>query len=334
MNIIIPMAGWGSRLRPHSLTVPKPMMPVAGDPIVAGLCKSLIQLVGKADCLHFVIREDFGKEVEDKLQEIARDLDSECRIDYQTEPLGTAHAILCASSSLEGEVIIGFADTLFEATFDLDPSADATIWVKQVDDPRAFGVVNLNDSNQIISFEEKPQEPTSDLAIIGVYHFKDAADIHREMQHLIDHDIRSKGEYQLTDALEQLRQRGTVFVPGVVNQWMDCGNKDITVKSNAQMLDIKAAQGTLVMKGSVKNSVLIEPVYIEEGCVIENSVVGPHVTLGKNTVINNSLVANSLVQHDTEIVNASIEDSMIGSKCSVHGKAANLSIADYTTIQL
>ena len=149
----------------------------------------------------------------------------ECRIDYQTEPLGTAHAILCASSSLEGEVIIGFADTLFEATFDLDPAADATVWVKQVDDPRAFGVVNLNDSHQIISFEEKPQEPTSDLAIIGVYHFKDATDIRREMQYLIDHDIRSKGEYQLTDALEQLRQKGTVFVPGVVNQWMDCGKK-------------------------------------------------------------------------------------------------------------
>ena len=232
------MAGWGSRLRPHSLTVPKPMMPVAGDPIVAGLCKSLIQLAGKADCLHFVIREDFGKEVEDKLKEIARDLDAECRIDYQTEPLGTAHAILCASSSLEGEVIIGFADTLFEATFDLDPTADATIWVKQVDDPRAFGVVNLNASNRIESFEEKPQNPKSDLAIIGVYHFKDAADIRREMQHLIDHDIRSKGEYQLTDALEKLRQKGTVFVPGVVNQWMDCGNKNITVKSNAQMLDI------------------------------------------------------------------------------------------------
>ncbi|MEC8835757.1 MAG: sugar phosphate nucleotidyltransferase, partial [Bacteroidota bacterium] len=220
------------------------------------------------------------------------------------------------------------------ATFDLDPSADATIWVKQVDDPRAFGVVNLNASNRIESFEEKPQNPKSDLAIIGVYHFKDAADIRREMQHLIDHDIRSKGEYQLTDALEQLRQKGTVFVPGVVNQWMDCGNKAITVKSNAQMLDIKAAQGTLVMQGSVKNSVLIEPVYIEEGCVIENSVVGPHVTLGKNTVINNSLVANSLVQHDTEIVNASIEGSMIGSKCSVHGKVADLSIGDYTTIQL
>ena len=334
MNIIIPMAGWGSRLRPHSLTVPKPMMPVAGDPIVAGLCKSLIKLVGKADCLHFVIREDFGKDVEDKLQEIAHDLDADCRIDYQTEPLGTAHAILCASSSLQGEVIIGFADTLFEASFDLDPSADATIWVKQVDDPRAFGVVNLNDANQIVSFEEKPQQPRSDLAIIGVYHFKDAETIRREMQYLIDHDIRSSGEYQLTDALEALRQKGTVFVPGVVNQWMDCGNKAITVASNAQMLDIKASQGTLVMQGNVQNSVLIEPVHIEKGCIIENSVVGPHVTLGPNTVIKNSLVANSLVQHDTEIVNASIENSMIGSKCLVRGKAVDLSIGDFTTIQL
>ena len=328
------MAGWGSRLRPHSLTVPKPMMPVAGDPIVAGLCKSLIQLAGKADCLHFVIREDFGKEVEDKLKEIARDLDAECRIDYQTEPLGTAHAILCASSSLEGEVIIGFADTLFEATFDLDPTADATIWVKQVDDPRAFGVVNLNASNRIESFEEKPQNPKSDLAIIGVYHFKDAADIRREMQHLIDHDIRSKGEYQLTDALEKLRQKGTVFVPGVVNQWMDCGNKNITVKSNAQMLDIHAKNGELIMEGEVHNSVLIQPVFISKGCVIENSVVGPHVTLGRDTQVKSSVVSNCLIQHKSQIINANIKDSMIGSNCVIEGRASDLSVGDYTKVEL
>ena len=334
MNIIIPMAGWGSRLRPHSLTVPKPMMPVAGDPIVAGLCKSLIQLAGKADCLHFVIREDFGKEVEDKLKEIARDLDAECRIDYQTEPLGTAHAILCASSSLEGEVIIGFADTLFEATFDLDPTADATIWVKQVDDPRAFGVVNLNASNRIESFEEKPQNPKSDLAIIGVYHFKDAADIRREMQHLIDHDIQSKGEYQLTDALEKLRQKGTVFVPGVVNQWMDCGNKNITVKSNAQMLDIHAKNGELIMEGEVHNSVLIQPVFISKGCVIENSVVGPHVTLGRDTQVKSSVVSNCLIQHKSQIINANIKDSMIGSNCVIEGRASDLSVGDYTKVEL
>ena len=328
------MAGWGSRLRPHSLTVPKPMMPVAGDPIVAGLCKSLIQLAGKADCLHFVIREDFGKEVEDKLKEIARDLDAECRIDYQTEPLGTAHAILCASSSLEGEVIIGFADTLFEATFDLDPTADATIWVKQVDDPRAFGVVNLNASNRIESFEEKPQNPKSDLAIIGVYHFKDAADIRREMQHLIDHDIQSKGEYQLTDALEKLRQKGTVFVPGVVNQWMDCGNKNITVKSNAQMLDIHAKNGELIMEGEVHNSVLIQPVFISKGCVIENSVVGPHVTLGRDTQVKSSVVSNCLIQHKSKIINANIKDSMIGSNCVIEGRASDLSVGDYTKVEL
>ena len=328
------MAGWGSRLRPHSLTVPKPMMPVAGDPIVAGLCKSLIQLAGKADCLHFVIREDFGKEVEDKLKEIARDLDAECRIDYQTEPLGTAHAILCASSSLEGEVIIGFADTLFEATFDLDPTADATIWVKQVDDPRAFGVVNLNASNRIESFEEKPQNPKSDLAIIGVYHFKDAADIRRAMQYLIDHDIRSKGEYQLTDALEKLRQKGTVFVPGVVNQWMDCGNKNITVKSNAQMLDIHAKNGELIMEGEVHNSVLIQPVFISKGCVIENSVVGPHVTLGRDTQVKSSVVSNCLIQHKSQIINANIKDSMIGSNCVIEGRASDLSVGDYTKVEL
>ena len=328
------MAGWGSRLRPHSLTVPKPMMPVAGDPIVAGLCKSLIQLAGKADCLHFVIREDFGKEVEDKLKEIARDLDAECRIDYQTEPLGTAHAILCASSSLEGEVIIGFADTLFEATFDLDPTADATIWVKQVDDPRAFGVVNLNASNRIESFEEKPQNPKSDLAIIGVYHFKDAADIRREMQHLIDHDIQSKGEYQLTDALEKLRQKGTVFVPGVVNQWMDCGNKNITVKSNAQMLDIHAKNGELIMEGEVHNSVLIQPVFISKGCVIENSVVGPHVTLGRDSQVKSSVVSNCLIQHKSQIINANIKDSMIGSNCVIEGRASDLSVGDYTKVEL
>ena len=334
MNIIIPMAGWGSRLRPHSLTVPKPMMPVAGRPIVEGLCKSLVKLVGQVDILHFVIREDFGEDVERSLHDIASKLRAECRIDYQTEPLGTAHAILCASSSLEGEVIIGFADTLFEATFDLDPSADATIWVKKVKDPRAFGVVNLDANNRIESFEEKPQEPKSDLAIIGIYHFKDASNIRNAMQRLVDNDLRSNGEYQLTDALEELRQKGTIFVPGVVNHWMDCGNKDITVKSNAQMLDIHAKNGELIMEGEVHNSVLIQPVFIPKGCVIENSVVGPHVTLGRDSHVKNSVVSNCLIQHKSQIINGNIKDSMIGSNCVIQGRASDLSVGDYTKVEL
>ena len=177
MKIVVPMAGRGSRLRPHTLTVPKPLVPVAGKPIVhrlvediAGVCNQQIEEIA------FVIG-DFGTEVEEQLKEVAASLGAKGTIYHQEEALGTAHAVLCAADALEGEVVVAFADTLFKADFNLNTEGDGILWVKQIDDPSSFGVITQDESGAINGFVEKPTEFVSDLAMIGIYYFKKAEDL-------------------------------------------------------------------------------------------------------------------------------------------------------------
>ena len=229
MRIIIPMAGMGKRLRPHTLTVPKPLIPVAGKSIVQWLAEDITKVCKeKVEEIAYVIG-DFGKEVEEQLLNIATNLGAKGSIYYQDEPLGTAHAILCAKDALKGKTIIAFADTLFRAEFTIDESKEGIIWVNKIEDPRMFGVVKVNDKGVITDFIEKPKTFVSDLAIIGIYYFKDGENLKKELQHLIDNNIREKGEYQLTNALENMKSKGVEFIPGKVIEWLDCGNKDATV---------------------------------------------------------------------------------------------------------
>lgn len=237
MKIIVPMAGRGSRLRPHTLTVPKPLIPIAGKPIVHRLVEDIAGVINqKIEEIAFIIHKDFGKKVEEDLIAIAEKLGSKGTICYQNEALGTAHAILCAKESMSGPIVVAYADTLFRADFTLDTSADSVIWVKQVEDPSAFGVVQLNENNQIVDFVEKPKHFVSDLAIIGIYYFKSGETLRGELQYLLDNEVVKGGEYQLTDALENMKVKGMKFVPGKVDEWMDCGNKNVTVETNARLL--------------------------------------------------------------------------------------------------
>jgi glucose-1-phosphate thymidylyltransferase len=182
MKIIVPMAGRGSRLRPHTLTVPKPLIPIAGKPIVHRLVEDITKVIQhNIEEIAFIIHKDFGVKVEQDLIAIAEKLGAKGTIYYQNEALGTAHAIMCAKESMSGPVVIAYADTLFRADFSLDTSADSVIWVKQVDDPSAFGVVQLNEANEIVDFVEKPKEFISDLAIIGIYFFKSGEKLREEL---------------------------------------------------------------------------------------------------------------------------------------------------------
>lgn len=334
MKIIIPMAGWGSRLRPHTLTIPKPMVPIAGKPIVQRLVEGLAQTVEEPiEEINFIIREEFGKATEAKLLEVAASLNTKGIISYQDSPEGTAHAIYCAKESLDGNIIVAFADTLFKTNFKIDASKDGVIWVSKVEDPKAFGVVKLNEENTITDFIEKPQEFVSDLAIIGIYYFKDGAALKAEIEHLLDNNIREKGEFQLTNALENLKQKGAKFEPGEVSEWLDCGNKNACVYSNERVLENANGNEKLVFSNNNTNSLIIEPCYIGEDVVIENSIVGPHVSIGKGTSIKNSIVKNSIIQTETSINGVILENAMIGNKAILHEKAKNLSIGDYTTIE-
>jgi glucose-1-phosphate thymidylyltransferase len=332
MNIIVPMAGMGKRMRPHTLTVPKPLIPVAGKPIVQWLIEDIVKICGEGvNEVAFVIGR-FGEEVEKNLLDIAKQVGAQGKIYYQDEPLGTAHAILCAKESLKGNVSVVFADTLFKADFTLDRSKDAIIWVQKIDDPRQFGVVKVNSEGVITEFIEKPQEFVSDLAIIGIYYFKDGEYLREELQYLLDNDIKEKGEFQLTNAMENMKNKGYKFVPGKVEEWLDCGNKNSTVYTNQRMLEIKKNQVQLIHPSAKNNnSVIIEPCYLGEGVELNNSVVGPHVSLGKGTKVNGTIISNSIVQNNTVINQSNISNSMLGSHVVYSGKAEDLSIGDYST---
>lgn len=334
MRIIVPMAGMGKRMRPHTLTIPKPLIPVAGKPIVQKIIEDLEEVCGEGiEEVAYIIHPSFGKDVEQKLIAVAEKLGAKGSIYYQHEALGTAHAIMCAKESLEGNVLVVFADTLFKAGFKLDRSKDGIIWVQKVEDPKPFGVVKVDANNVITDFVEKPQHFVSDLAIIGIYYFKDGAYLRSELQYLLDNDIKEKGEYQLTNALENMKQKGYKFEPGKVAEWLDCGNKNSTVYTNSRILQFMHDDKiTLVDDAvSVQNSTIIQPSFIGKNVKLVRSVVGPFASIGEGSIIENSVVENCIIQNHTKIKNAIIDNAMIGSFVEYCGEKKDLSIGDYTT---
>lgn len=335
MNIIIPMAGRGSRLRPHTLTVPKPLVPVGGKSIVHRLVEDIAGvLTEKIDEIAFVIG-DFGSEVELELIELAEKFNAQGSIYYQKEALGTAHAIYCAKEKLNGPTVVAYADTLFRADFKISTEDDGILWVKQIDDPSAFGVIKMNAQQEITDFVEKPQEFVSDLAMIGVYYFKEGERLKDEIKYLMDNNIIKSGEYQLPDALRRLVEDGVKFKPGKVDEWLDCGNKKVTVETNQRVLEFDYEKGVQLVHHSanISNSTIIPPCFIGENVVVKNSVIGPHVSIGANTTIKNVIIKNSIVQRNVSIEDALIHDSMLGNQSKFKGNSFNLSLGDFSELE-
>ena len=330
------MAGRGSRLRPHTLTIPKPLIPIAGKPIVHRLVEDIASVLNQPiDEVAFIIHESFGKKVEEELLAIAQKLGAKGTIYYQNEALGTGHAIMCAKDSLNGPAVIAYADTLIRADFDLDKTADSVIWVKQVDQPEAFGVINLNEKNEIIELVEKPKEFVSDLAVIGIYYFKEVSVLKNELQLVLDNNIIHGGEYQINDGIKQMMAKGMKFVPGKVDEWMDCGNKPVTVETNSRMLNFLHNDGVHLVDFEVKNenSTIIPPCYIGKNVVLINATVGPNVSLGDGCHVNNSVIKNSLVQTHSHIINANLDSAMIGNHVIFDGNFTSISIGDYSVLE-
>ena len=334
MKIIVPMAGMGKRMRPHTHTTAKPLLPIAGKPIVQRLVEDLAAVAGEAvEEVAFIVHPSFGKKVEDELVGIAKAIGSKGTIHYQKEALGTAHAILCAQSALNGRVIVAFADTLFRAQLKLDKDCDGVIWVNKVDDPKPFGVVKLDANGIITEFVEKPQTFVSDLAIIGIYYFADGEYLRKEMQFLIDNDIKDKGEYQLTNAMENMKQKGARFKAGSVDVWMDCGNKNAMVDTNTKVLGfLKGAKDLVSASLKKENSIVIEPCFIGENVSLVNSIVGPNVSIESGAVVSGSVVKNSILRGHTRVQDCVMDNSMIGERASVKGTALDVSISDDSTL--
>lgn len=334
MNIVIPMAGQGKRMRPHTLTTPKPLLPIAGKSIVQRLVEDIAKVCNtKIDEIAFVVGH-FGEEAEQNLLKIAQSVGAKGRICYQEEALGTAHAILCGKEVLKGNVVVAYADTLFKAGFNLNLENDASIWVQKVENPSAYGVIKQNANGNIEAIIEKPKEFVSDLAIIGIYYFKDGENLKKELQFLIDNDIKVNGEYYITDALDNMNRKGLVFSPSIVEEWLDCGNAAATIHTNQRYLEYLKNENLVDSTTQIINSTIVQPVFIGANVIIENSVVGPHVSIGKNGKITNSIINNSILQENSTITNANISDSMIGNFTEISGKQAQLNLGDFSQIQV
>lgn len=332
MNIIIPMAGLGKRMRPHTLTTAKPLLPIAGKPMVHRLVEDIARLAPeKIENIGFIIHPSFGKQVEEDLKRVAQEVGAVGKIYYQQEAKGISHALLFAGELFEGKVIVAFADTLFRANFKLDTSKDGIIWVQKVADPSQFGVVQLDSNGFISALVEKPTTFVSDLAIIGIYFFREGEVLRKEMQYLLDHDIKEKGEYQFTSALEGMRKNGAQFITGEVEEWLDCGNKNATVQTNARYLEFIRNTDLIAADCTLKNAHVIPPCFIGAGVTIENSVVGPHVSVGEGSVIKNSRVWNSIIQKNCVIENTITQNSMFGNSVQFKGPVSDLSIGDFST---
>ncbi len=330
MRLIIPMAGQGKRLRPHTLSTPKPLFKLIGKSVVAHLCELLRKQLQKPfESIYFVVHRRFGSQNEKTLLNLAEQLDAEGYIVYQDQPLGTAHAIHCASNALEGEVLIAFADTLFFSNFQPNSHVDGCLWVKEVEDPSAFGVVQLDEQGYITNLVEKPEVPPSHLAIVGIYYIKEGKWLEEGINYLLKEGIKSKGEYQLTDALMWMVRQGAKLVPAPVEQWMDCGNKNAILDTQKKLFQ----QGNYhQIAPSVKQEhcLIIPPVYIQEGAIIKDAVIGPFVSIEENAMIEKAIIQNTIVKSGARIKNVVLENSIVGSCAVVEGASQQLDISDFS----
>ncbi len=332
------MAGRGSRLRPHTLNIPKPLIPVAGKPIVHRLVEDIVSVLNEEiDEIAFILGDPafFGEEVVESLKTLATNLGAKPTIYRQLNPKGTGHAIMCAKDSLSGPAVIAYADTLIRADFNLDKEADAVIWTKKVKNPEAYGVVNLNEKNEIIELVEKPKEYVSDQAVIGIYYFKDVSQLKNELQYVLDNNIINGGEYQINDGIKRMMAAGKIFKSGMVDEWMDCGNKEVTVETNKKMLGFlsKANRPLISENISNENSKIIDPCFIGKNVILKNSTIGPYASVGEGTVIENSTVKNSIIQTYSKIKNATLDNAMIGNYATFDGNFTNVSIGDYSELK-
>ena len=332
------MAGRGSRLRPHTLTTPKPLISVAGTPIVEQLIYEIVKVVDDPITdIGFIIGDPvfFGEDVVAFLTKLAKKLGAKAHIFRQDMPLGTGHAVMCAEKLLNGPVVIAYADTLIRTELTLDPEADGVIWVKKVDAPEAFGVVALDQSEKIINLVEKPKEFISDLAVIGIYYFKKSEVLKAALKNVVVKDLLPGEEYLINHGILEMIKSGAVFKAGTVEAWMDCGNPEVTLQTNSEMLEIKNAEGESLQHhtAEIENSTIISPCFIGENVKIINSIIGPGVSVGERTQIKNCNLKNCLIQNDSELENLTLKRAMIGNQVRYKGNPNFVSIGDYSYLQ-
>jgi len=327
MKAIIPVAGAGAKLRPHTYTQPKALIPMAGKTILS----FIVDQLRDAGITEFVFIVGYlGDKIQHYVQTTYPNLTT--NFVYQNERNGTAHAIELAKNIVgDDEVFIALGDTICE--FDIKEvieSPYSMLGIKKVDDPRQFGVLEIDEDGKIEHAVEKPSIPKSNNALVGLYKIKESKILFECFQQLFTQDIQSNGEYNLTDALDCMIKKGVEFRSFKVKHWYDCGKKENLLEANAVLL--KKIGDLTVHPEAYPNSIIIPPVSIAEGCVIENSIIGPHVTIGNNTTIKSSVVKESIIGSYTTLDEVVLDNSLIGSDAAVKGLSRTLNIGDNTEI--
>ena len=329
MKAIIPVAGAGTKLRPHTYTQPKALIPLAGKTILS----INVDQLHEAGINEFVFIVGYlGEKIQDYIR--AKYPQLTCHFIYQNERKGTAHAIDLSREFIgDDEVFIALGDTICEYNIqEMLSSPWSMLGVKKVDDPRNFGVAEINEEGIITRVVEKPSIPKSNMALVGLYKIKNSKLLFKCVSNIITNEIKSFDEFNLTDALECMIIGGAQFKPFKVENWFDCGRKESLLKSNSTLL--QKFGGTIAEPNKFENTIFIPPVSIAEGCDIKNSIIGPHVAMGENTIVHSSIIKASIIGSYSKLYDVMLDDSLIGNDTEVIGETRSLNIGDNTEIDL
>ncbi len=327
MKAIIPVAGAGTKLRPHTYTQPKALIPIAGKTILS----FIVDQLHEAGINEFVFIVGYlGEKIQDYVTQTYPHLTT--HFVHQNERQGTGHAIELTKAIVgSDEVFIVLGDTVCEYDVkEVLESPYSMLGIKKVEDPRNFGVAAIGDDGFIEQLVEKPAIPKSNMALVGLYKIKETEFLYQCLQHLFVSNTNVNGEYSLTDALECMIKRGAKFQSFKVKSWFDCGKKETLLESNATLL--KKSGGNTSTQHNYPNTIIIPPVSIAQGCDISNAIIGPHVAIGANTSIKHSIVRDSIIGSYTNLYEVVLDNSLIGSDASVKGLSRSLNIGDNTEI--
>ncbi|MEP7286316.1 MAG: sugar phosphate nucleotidyltransferase [Chloroflexota bacterium] len=327
MKVIIPLAGFGTRLRPHTFTKPKPLMNVAGKPVLGHL---LDKIAGMDIEEYIFIVGYLGDQVEEYVK---KEYKLNARFVEQKDLLGQAHAIWLARESLdEGPVFILFVDTLFEADLSTlgKTDADAVIFVKEVEDPRPFGVVTLDKDENITGFVEKPAVMDNRLAVVGLYYFKNGMALINAIQELMDLKKMTKNEYFLADAMDIMVKSGCIFRTAPVSVWLDCGKPDTVLETNRWLLENGRDNTAKVVHGD--DVLIVGPVNIHPSAKLSQSVIGPHVTIGANSSVTGCVLRDTIIDEGATCKDTLLEQSLIGRNARVEGRFRTVNVGDSSAV--
>lgn len=327
MHVVIPVAGRGTRLRPHTHTKPKPLVTVAGKPVLGHVLDTLGAL--HPEEIIFIVGY-LGEQIETYVTE---NYDFHATYVEQKELKGQAHAIALTREYVDGPVLIIFVDTIANADLEMLPdlSADGAVFVKEVDNPERFGVVSLDDAGYITRFVEKPDRPVSNLAVIGLYYLQDSHLMFECIDELIERDIQTKGEYYIADALQLMVDRGSRFVAPTVDIWEDCGTPEAIIQANRYLLE-QISQDPADHGFEADNVVTIDPVDVHPSAHIRNSVIGPYASIAAGCRIEDAIIRDSIIDEGSVIIDTMLDQSLIGKEAYVKGRYRQLNVGDSASV--